>query len=153
MEYFASNTTLEELKSDYEKYCEKFKKDEDLIADIKQQFEEILEQNGWTLVAESPVNNVEDVPEEKKEVSKPKNNEQILEAIKDFNMRVEIIGSWIWCFDSYGYRDQLKALGFWYSVNKKAWVYNGSEKKHVRSHNKVSDLRRKWHTEVVKEKE
>lgn len=31
--------------------------------------------------------------------------------------------------------------------------YFGSPKKHIRSHNKVSDLRKKWGSEQIKEKE
>lgn len=34
----------------------------------------------------------------------------ILNKIVNFNMDVEIIGCWIWCFNSYAYRQQLKEL-------------------------------------------
>ena len=47
----------------------------------------------------------------------------ILNEIIGFNMTVEIIGSWIWCFDCYQYKDQLKALGFTWCSKKKAWVW------------------------------
>ena len=68
-------------------------------------------------------------------------------------MRIEIIGQWIWCFDSKEYHEQLKELGFWYSSSKKAWVFSGDKKKRIRSRNKIDDVRRKWGAEKVKEKE
>lgn len=52
-------------------------------------------------------------------------NEQfkaILGKISRYNIRVEIIGSWIWCFDCYGYKDQLKSIGFTWAPKKKAWI-------------------------------
>ena len=52
----------------------------------------------------------------------PEENEQfkaILNAISGFNMTVEIIGSWIWAFDSYPYKDKLKALNFKWCSRKK----------------------------------
>lgn len=50
---------------------------------------------------------------------------QILNKIKGFEgITIEIIGNWIWCFDSYIYRNELKQLGFKYAHKKKAWYYH-----------------------------
>lgn len=51
----------------------------------------------------------------------------VLNKIAGFNMTVEIIGSWIWCFDSYLYRKRLKEIGFHYASRKKAWVWHDEE--------------------------
>ena len=50
---------------------------------------------------------------------------------------IEIIGNWLWCFDSYGYRKELKELGFKYARNKKSWYYH-TEAFRKRSHKKLS---------------
>ncbi len=46
--------------------------------------------------------------------------------LHDYDMVVQIIGFWIYCFKSFKYKEQLKDLGFWYSKKHRAWVYNGS---------------------------
>ena len=38
----------------------------------------------------------------------------ILNEIAAYNMDIEFIGSWIWTFKCYPYKDKLKALGFKY---------------------------------------
>lgn len=68
-------------------------------------------------------------------------------------MRIEIIGQWIWCFESYEYKEQLKALDFWFSKSKKAWVYSGSKKKLIKTRNKLADIRKKYGSEIVRNKE
>jgi len=59
--------------------------------------------------------------------------ETILKAIEEFkplNIKVELIGSWLWITgETYPIREKLKALGFLFSGSKKAWFYNGSDKK------------------------
>lgn len=50
---------------------------------------------------------------------------EVLNQIIGFdNITIEIIGNWIWCFDSFLYRKELKELGFRYAHNKKAWYYH-----------------------------
>lgn len=155
MEYFGSVTNLEELKGEYLTYLQKWKNDAELMKEIKEQYQSLLETLG--------VEYNEKVEEENKELpvekQKPKfdaNKDKFaetLEKIIDFNMSIEIIGQWIWCFDSKEYHEQLKELGFWFSASKKAWVFSGNKKKLIRSHNKIADLRKKWGSEQVREKE
>lgn len=44
----------------------------------------------------------------------------ILAKIIKFNITIEIIGFWIYAFNSYEYWEQLKDLGFWFSRKHKA---------------------------------
>ena len=53
---------------------------------------------------------------------------EVLKSIIDLNIRIEIIGYWIYAFDSFAVKDILNEKGFWFSGKHKAWVYNGSEK-------------------------
>lgn len=68
--------------------------------------------------------------------------QDILSKIIHFEeMEIELIGFWIYCFNSIKYKDQLKDMGFWFSGRHKAWVYNGGKKKKGRSHYTTNDVR------------
>lgn len=56
----------------------------------------------------------------------PDNFREIIDAIINFNVDIEICGSWIWVFKAYNYKEQLKALGFFYCSGKKAWAWTNS---------------------------
>ena len=64
---------------------------------------------------------------------------------------IEIIGNWIWAFDSYIYHKELKELGFRYARNKKAWYFH-TEAFRKKSHKSLSveDIRNNYYgsTEV-----
>ena len=67
-------------------------------------------------------------------------------------VNIEIIGSWIWLSGyTMEYKEEIKAAGFWWSKNKKAWYYNGDGKKsRRRGRYSMDQLREKWGTEEVK---
>lgn len=81
-------------------------------------------------------------------------NEQfkaIMNAIIGFNITIEVIGTWIWCFDCYPYKDQLKALGFTWCSKKRAWVWH--EEPYHRHHKKeipLSDIKAKYGYQTVR---
>ena len=81
-------------------------------------------------------------------------NEQfkaIMKAIIGYNITIEIIGSWIWCFDCYQYKDQLKTLGFTWCSKKKAWVWhNGQYRRHHKREIPLNDIRTKYGSQTVK---
>lgn len=78
----------------------------------------------------------------------------VLSKIINFSgITIEIVGNWLWAFDSYGYRAELKELGFKYASNKKAWYYH-TEAFRKKSHRALSmnDIRNYYgSTEVQKE--
>lgn len=155
MEYFGEVTSIEELKSEYLNYLRKWKDDTDIMADVNEQYKDLLLSFGIEINDRIDKENTELPNCSQKahyEVSKDCFAE-ILNKIISYDMNIEIIGQWIWCFDSYEYHEQLKELGFWYSASKKAWVYSGSQKKQIRSHNKIADVRKRYGSEVVKSKE
>ncbi len=50
---------------------------------------------------------------------------EVLQQIITFEgINMEVCGSWIWAFDSYDYRKELKALGFKYASKKRAWYWH-----------------------------
>ena len=54
--------------------------------------------------------------------------QEILKQIIHLDCEIEIIGYWIYCFNSYAVYEYLKELGFWFSSKHKAWVYSGGKK-------------------------
>lgn len=50
---------------------------------------------------------------------------EVLQQIITFEgINIEVCGSWIWAFNSYGYRKELKDIGFKYAPKKQAWYWH-----------------------------
>ena len=149
MKYFYECSTIEELKKLYRKLAIKNHPDrggsEEVMKEINDEYKIMLEKLAFVYNAEH---------EETDETFDWKNDfyaDIIQKIIKFENLEIELIGTWIWCFNAYEYHEQLKELGFWYSKTKKAWVYSGSKKKaFYRSKNSVDDLRQMWGSEKIK---
>ena len=77
----------------------------------------------------------------------------MLNKIIHWNIRIEIIGYWIYCFDSLEYHVQLKELGFWFSGKHKAWIYNGGGKKPIKSRYTTDDVRHMHGSTDIKDKD
>lgn len=59
--------------------------------------------------------------------------------------RIEVIGYWIYAFDSFTAKDALKAMGCWFSGTHKAWVFSGGNKRPMRATcNTLGKLHAKW---------
>ena len=98
--------TVAELRAEYKKLLVKHHPDnggnEETMKEINRQYDAIFAQ-----ISHENKSDGRSYTQEKNEEFKA-----ILNAISGFNMTVEIIGSWIWAFDSYPYKDKLKALNF-----------------------------------------
>ncbi len=92
-------------------------------------------------------------PESKYEGFKARPFADILEKILSWNLTIEIIGFWIYCFDSFEYKDLLKDMDFWFSKKHKAWVYSGSAKIKKRSKLTTDDIREMHGSEHIRTKE
>lgn len=70
------------------------------------------------------------------------------------DVKVEIIGSWIWLSgNTLVYKDEIKAAGFFWSKKKKAWYYNGDTKKtRRRGRYTMEQLRYRWGSQEVHSK-
>lgn len=81
-------------------------------------------------------------------------NEQfkaILNEIIGYNMTIEIIGSWLWCFDSYQYKDRLKELGFRYAPKKRAWTWHSGEyRRHHKKEVPLSHIKAKYGCQTIR---
>ena len=66
-------------------------------------------------------------------------------------VKIEIIGSWIWLTgNTMLHKEEIKELHFFWSKSKKAWYFNGAEKKSRRKgHYSMDGLRGKWGSQEV----
>lgn len=82
----------------------------------------------------------------------PDNFREIINAIITFNCKIELCGSWLWVFNAFHYRNELKALGFFYCSGKKAWAWtdNPTNNKHKIT---LEEIRRLHGSEIIKDEE
>jgi hypothetical protein len=79
--------------------------------------------------------------------------QDILQKIIHLDCEIEIIGYWIYCFNSYEVREQLRELGFWFTGKHKAWVYSGKAKKNITSRETLDEIRARKGSQKVEKKE
>jgi curved DNA-binding protein CbpA len=82
--------------------------------------------------------------------------QEVLKKIIHLDCDIEIIGYWIYCFNSFSVKYQLKELGFWFSSKHKAWVFSGHNKSRYVTKATLDQLREtkgNWKFERNKSKE
>jgi hypothetical protein len=67
----------------------------------------------------------------------------ISELVKLQGIKIELIGSWLWLSgNTFIHKDKLSELSCFWSRSKKMWYWNGDdEKKNLRTHSKLEDLK------------
>lgn len=145
--YFENVGTLEELRRQYKNLIKKFHPDnggtvEDTQA-INAEYAELFK----------VLKDVHEKEEAEKDFHSDYNKNmfdfendealrEMLSRIINFNMDIEIIGAWIWCFNSYNYKKELKDLGFKYAGKKKAWYFHTEKfRKSSRKDLSIDDIR------------
>ena len=68
-------------------------------------------------------------------------------------VRIEIIGTWIYVFQSYEVREYLAGLGFWFSAKHKAWIFSGTRKRRFHTKLTTNQIRQHYGCEVVETEE
>lgn len=152
MKWFTNVKTLEELKKEYKTLAKKYHPD--LIGGDGQEMKEINAEYDKLF---DKVKNIHTTADGKTyEKATNETSEQfrnVINAIINFNIDIEIIGTWVWCFNSYEYREQLKALGFNYSSGRKAWCWHSGEYKARKSKLSLDEIRATYGSETIKTKE
>lgn len=145
MKYFAGVKTVEELRKKYRELLKKYHPDNEngsveITQEINNEYDRL-----FAILSKENNSDIQSYTYEENEHFKA-----ILNEIIGFNMTVEIIGSWIWCFDCYSYKDQLKALGFTWCCKKKAWVFHDGEyHRHHKKEIPLNDIRAKYGSQTV----
>lgn len=114
--WFRNVTTIEELRTKYKMLLRQHHPDNGgdlhIMQEINAEYEVVFAILKHQNTANSESSNEQETEEDTA-------LRAVLNEIISFNMEIEIIGSWIWCFNSYPYKDKLKALGFKYAPKKK----------------------------------
>lgn len=76
----------------------------------------------------------------------------IINAIINFNCKIELCGSWLWVFNGYAYREELRKLGFFWCSGKKAWAWSARPTE-SRIHYSLDAIRRMHGSQVVREED
>ncbi len=144
--WFEDVTDIETLRKQYRELLKKFHPDnEGGSVEITQEINAEYDRLFVILGKESKADGHSYTQEENEEFK------AILNAISGFNMTVEIIGQWIWAFDSYAYKDRLKELGFKYAPKKRAWTWHSGEyRRHHKKEVPLSHIRAKYVCQTVR---
>ncbi|MCI8436079.1 MAG: molecular chaperone DnaJ [Clostridia bacterium] len=151
MKYFQNVQTVEELKRQYKKLA--FEHHPDRGGRV----EDIQAINAEYDILFATVKNVHETADGKTYTKEqaadvPDNFRAIIDAIISFDCTIELCGSWLWVFNAYAYRQELKALGFFWCSSKKAWAWTDkpTENKYRLT---LEEIRRLHGSEIIKEEE
>ena len=115
--WFTNVTTIEQLRKQYRELLKKYHPDNEngsveVTQEINAEYDLV-----FSILSKEEHSDSQSYTQEENEQFKT-----ILNAIIGYNITIEIIGNWIWCFNCYAYKDQLKSLGFtWCSKKKRGY--------------------------------
>ena len=143
--WFTNVTTIEQLRKQYRELLKKYHLDnENGSVEVTQEINAEYDLVFSILSKEEHSDSQYYTQEENKQFK------TILNAIIGYNITIEIIGNWIWCFNCYAYKDQLKSLGFTWCSKKKAWVWHSGEyHRHHKKEIPLNDIRTKYGSACV----
>ena len=148
--YFSNVTTFEELKRQYKTLAFKYHPDREggsveVMQRINAEYDELKKHVG----------NIHETADGKTYTRNdgaevPDNFRAIINAIITFDCTIELCGSWLWVFNAYAYRKQLKELGFFWCSNKKAWAWTDkpTDNKYRLT---LDEIRRLHGSEIIRE--
>lgn len=145
--YFKEVNTLEQLRKQYKELLKQYHPDnvngsteaaQEINAEYDRLFKILKDKHESNASDRKEGNAKTNYNNMKYDFTEDKKLREMLNKIIGFDgITIEIIGNWIWAFDSYGYRKELKELGFKYAANKKAWYYH-TEAFRKKSHKALS---------------
>ncbi|WP_101695907.1 hypothetical protein [Dorea phocaeensis] len=148
MEWFQNIYSIAELRKTYRILLKRYHPDNEggsleITQEINKEYDMLFSE----LLKNEDVENKQYTTEENE------NFKNVLKQIINFNIEIEIIGNWIWCFEAYGYKERLKELGFKWAVKKKAWTWHNApyRKNHGREI-PIEEIRAKYGGETVRRK-
>ncbi len=162
MTYFNNINSLEELRRQYKELLKKYHPDNpngstEAAQEINAEYDKLFKalKNQHESKSADNTNKQSDYSANMYDWENDKALREMLEKIINFDgIEIEIIGQWIWCFNSKEYRKELKELGFKYAPKKYAWYFH-TETFRKKSHKAVSlnDMRSYYGSTRVKTNE
>ncbi len=146
MKYFTGVTSIEVLRKKYRELLKQYHPDNpngsvEVTQEINREYDHL-----FSILSKIKSEDNQSYTQEENERFKA-----ILNEITGFNITIEIIGSWVWCFDCYPYKDRLKELGFTWCSKKKAWVWHDEPyHRHHRQEIPLSHIRAKYGSQTIR---
>ena len=145
MKWFDGVATVEQLRAKYRELARKYHPDcggdENIMKQINNEYGALS----------AALSGFSDTGEETYTREGNERFRAILDEIIGFDMTIEVIGSWIWCFDCFPYKDRLKELGFSWCRKKKAWIWHDKPyRKFHKGEVPLNSIRMKYGSEVIR---
>lgn len=156
MKYFVNCKCSEDLKEEYRRLCKEFHPDvsgRDTTAEMQKiNAEYDLMFGRLKNIRRSTKNPGETYTASQETTETPEEFREIISKIIHLDVEIEIIGSWIWVTgNTFPYKDTLKAAGFRWCHNKKAWSWHKAEdRKKSRKTFDLDEIRGIFGSEKVK---
>lgn len=143
MTYFRNCKNIEDVKEMYRKLAKQ------LHPDCGGDPEEFKKMSAEYTQAFNRYKNIHRGTGKKTEKAEQENHTEYTESPEEFadiinkvifmdGVEIEIVGRWIWLSgNTYNYREDIKAAGFFWSSKHKKWYYNGGTKK-SKKHSKLT---------------
>ena len=149
--YFAGIRTVEELRKQYRELLKKYHPDnaggsveatQKINAEYDRIFADLSKKEGADKESCTEQENAADEA-----------FREVLEKIINYDIDIQIIGDWIWCVNSYPYRNQLKELNFRYAPRKRAWIWHAEPyHRHHKKEIPLSHIKARYGCETVRNK-
>ena len=145
--YFAGVKTVEELRKRYRELLKQHHPDnggnEETMKEINIEYDRLFAILSKESKADGESTTYDDKAEDKA-------FKEVLNQIIGYSMDIELIGSWIWCFNCYAFKDRLKELGFRYAPKKRAWTWHfGEYSRYHKGETPIDDIRAKYGSQKV----
>ena len=145
--YFAGIETVEELRKRYRELLKQHHPDnggnEEIMKEINTEYDRLFAILSKESKSDGESTTYDDEAEDKA-------FREVLNQIIGYSMEIELIGSWIWCFNCYAYKDRLKELGFRYAPKKRAWTWHfGEFSRYHKGEIPIDDIRAKYGSQKV----
>ncbi len=135
MAYFNNITTLEQLGKQYRDFLKEHHPDnggdvatmQEINAEYDKMFKILKDRHDSNTDGSTNENAKSDYNSMKYDFTEDVKLREMLNKVISFDgITIEVCGNWIWAFDSYNYRKELKELGFKYARNKRAWYWHSN---------------------------
>lgn len=149
--WFKGVKTVEELRKKYRELLKRYHPDNpEGSVEITQ---EINSEYDLLFAVLSRENNVDGETPTNDDEAENDAFKEIPNQIIGYDIEIEIIGSWIWCFRCYAVKDTLKGLGFKWAARKRAWTWHyGDYKRYSKKETSLDDIRTKYGSQKVDRK-